>query len=359
MRFTFVGDIALGDHPKAVGFGFRSRYASGIPESFAGRLRPPGRAPDLFFGNLEFALGLREGERDFRALECRGLDDYVSFLAAEGIGALNVATNHTVQHGQEAFDATVKLLRASGIHVVGTPSDFTEQGILRVGDQRVALLGWCDRPRQYHAEPPPFNEFSDDAYARIAEARTRADLVLVSMHWGDEFILVPSAREREVARRMVDAGATFVVGHHPHVMREVEEYAGGLIAYSLGNFVCDMTWDFRTRLSGWLNADVEGRRVTHSEMVPAVIDDDYLPRPLDRRDDRRFESVVRERRSQSERVDTKGDLTLAEWERRRHAARTAVRMLQSWNRYPPGMALELFRKALGRRLTSVLGVKDE
>src|SRR5438128_2162459 len=128
MRLTFVGDIALGDHPKAVGFGFRSRYAGGIQAAY--------------------------------------------------------------------------------------------------------------------------NEFSEAALESIAAARQRADIVIASMHWGDEFILVPSDRERAVARAMIDAGATCVIGHHPHVVREVERYRAGVIAYSLGNFICDMTWDERTRMSG-------------------------------------------------------------------------------------------------------------
>lgn len=351
MRLCFVGDIALGDHPKAVGFGFHSRYASGIPPALVGRLRSPGGPADLHFGNLEFVLGLSADDREFRSRECRGLDGYVTYLVGEGLGALNVATNHTMQHGLAAFDATVRLLRESGIHVVGTAADFTEQGVLRIGDERVALLGWCDRPRQYDPEPPPFNEFSDDAYAKITEARARADVVVVSMHWGDEFILVPSTRERDIARRMVDAGATFVIGHHPHVMREVERYASGLIAYSLGNFVCDMTWDFRTRLTGWLHAEVDRGRITRDALVPAVIDDDYLPRSLDGRDDHQLRAIARERRAQAERVRRTDYVTQAEWERSRHSARTAMRMLRSWGRYPPGMARELFTNALRGRLT--------
>ena len=354
MRLTFVGDIALGDHPKAVGFGFRSRYPRGISDR-AGRLRPPGARPDLFFANLEFVLGFVPGSTKLEELECWGLHEYIPYLASEGIGAVNVATNHASQHGRPAFESTVSFLRSAGIHVVGTPSDFTEQGVRPIGGQRVALLGWSDRPRQYSQDVPPYNEFSEQAYARVAEAKGRADLVIVSMHWGDEFVLVPGDREREIAHRMVEAGADLVIGHHPHVVRELERYRGAVIAYSLGNFVCDMTWDLRTRLSCWLNVEADATGIRSTEVLPAFIADDYFPIPLGDLDRPGLDAIERERREQGARLSRTPYASVAAVERRRHALRTARQMLMNWRRYPKGTATRLFRGALGHRLTALVG----
>lgn len=351
MRFSFVGDIALGDHPKAVGFGFRSRYKDGIIDR-GGRLRPPGAAPDLFFANLEFPLGFKSGSARLEELECWGHLDYVDYLASEGVNAVNVATNHAAQHGPLAFDSTVQRLRAAGIHVVGTPADFTDQGVLILGGRRVALLGWSDRPRQHSPLSPPYNEFSEDAYATVAAAKTRADLVIVSMHWGDEFVLVPGEREREIGRRMVDAGASLVIGHHPHVVRELEQYGGATIAYSLGNFVCDMTWDERTRLSCWLSVEVDSAGRLASALLPARIADDYFPELLRNADLPTWEAIEREREQQRDRLRGLPYAQLAAVERRRHAFRTARQMLVNWNRYPKGTATQLFSAALGNRVSS-------
>jgi poly-gamma-glutamate synthesis protein (capsule biosynthesis protein) len=351
MRFAFVGDVALGDHPKTVGFGFRSRYPNGIPGELAVRVRPPGPRPDFLFGNLEFALGLGAGASNLAQLQCRGLDEYVGFLTGAGISALNVATNHSTQAGVAAWEATVRLLRASGIHVVGTPADFTEQGVVRVGDQRVALLGWSDRPRQYANDVPPYNEFSDAAYHEIEKARKRADIVIASMHWGDEFILVPGERERTIARAMVDAGATFVIGHHPHVIREVERHDNGVIAYSLGNFICDMTWDARTRFTGWLTSEIEDRHVVSSEFIPGVIENDYFPRALSGTEaNRRLAWLSKGARTDAARAATAGYARAAEEQRKRHAARTALMMLRNFHRYRSGVAVEAFRGALSHRI---------
>ena len=356
MRFGFVGDIALGDHPKTVGFGFRSMYPAGIPAALAKRVRPPGFEPDLVFGNLEFVLGDGADDTDTARRQCMGGREYARFLADAGITALNVANNHSFQHGTSAFDTTVAILRASGIHVVGTPADFSDASVLHVGGRRVAILGWSDRPRQYAQEVPPYNEFGDDAYARIAEAKRRADVVIASIHWGDEFILVPSDRERTIARALIDAGATFVIGHHPHVVRETEQYGGGVIAYSLGNFIGDMLWDFRTRFTGWLTATVGDDGVAAADFRAGVIDDDYFPRPLpvaawqDLLDE-----VGRASSDDAARVARDGYDLVARGQLRRHARRTGLMMLRNLHRYPNGMAIGMFRNAVGHRLRALAG----
>jgi len=356
MRFTFVGDIALGDHPKAVGFGFRSRYADGIPAERIARMLPPSQGTDFFFGNLEFSLGFSDSEAaTLGTLQCRGLSEYAGFLRAAGVSALNVANNHSTQAGQSVFDTTASLLRRAGIQVVGTPTDFCDGSVLRVADQRIALLGWSDRPRQYSADRPEYNEFSEAAFEQIAAARRRADIVIASLHWGEEFILVPSDRERAIARRMIDAGATCVIGHHPHVVREVERYRHGVIAYSLGNFVCDMIWDERTRFSGWLSVEVAQGRVVDFSFVPAIIEEDYFPRAVaDAVTERRWIRLERSRQADAEQVAKSGYSHAAETQRTRHATRTALMMLRNLHRYNGGIAVAAFQGALTHRLRALL-----
>jgi poly-gamma-glutamate capsule biosynthesis protein CapA/YwtB (metallophosphatase superfamily) len=98
----------------------------------------------------------------------------------------------------------------------------------------------------------------------IARARTlhRADIVIPVMHWGWEYEPRASARQRELARVMIDAGADAVVGGHPHVTQDTEQYRGRPIVYSLGNFVFDGFTDADTT-TGWLlrlEVDRQGAR---------------------------------------------------------------------------------------------------
>ena len=61
--------------------------------------------------------------------------------------------------------------------------------------------------------------------------------MIVVLHWGTQYDEVPSAEQVKAARAFIDAGAGAVIGHHPHILQGVERYKGGLIAYSLGNFL--------------------------------------------------------------------------------------------------------------------------
>jgi len=282
MKLLFVGDIALGDHPKAVGFGFYSKYKDGIPGQMAEQLYPHGIRADLIFGNLEFGLADEEIHgHSIHEVYCRGMKRYVTFLREAGFSVLNMANNHQYQHGKKHFADTIDNLKSGGIRVCGTPDDFSAENILKVAGQSVAFLGWSERPRQDFSETSLYNEFDEEtAYLDIERMSKMVDLLCVSIHWGEEFVGIMNERERTIARNMIDHGSSIVIGHHPHVIREVESYHGGIIAYSLGNFICDMIWNNKTKESGFLCVEIEGDKVLGHSFHPAIIGNDYFPHYL-------------------------------------------------------------------------------
>ena len=114
---------------------------------------------------------------------------------------------------------------------------------------------------------------------------------------GEEFLSIPSPIERKIARAIVDAGASVVVGHHSHVLRDVEIYRGAVIAYSLGNFIGDMIWNPLTRQTGCLVVEAADSRILTNTFFPAIIDCDYFPRYLDTLGSREFMKTNREHRA--------------------------------------------------------------
>jgi poly-gamma-glutamate synthesis protein (capsule biosynthesis protein) len=86
----------------------------------------------------------------------------------------------------------------------------------------------------------------------VREARRQADVVVVSIHWGNEYQHVPTKRQRDIARTLVDAGCDVILGHHPHVLQSAEilESAGrkAFVAYSLGNFISNQDRMYRADL---------------------------------------------------------------------------------------------------------------
>ena len=150
---------------------------------------------------------------------------------------------------------------------------------------RIALLAYNEFfPRSFEADVDrPGIAWSEDEQVRLdiaaARGRHHADLVIPFMHWGWEHELVASARQRQLARLMIDAGADAVVGGHPHVVQDHEEYRGKPIIYSLGNFVFDGFTD-RDNNTGWLlRMELDRRGVKNWRVSVARIDRHGIPRP--------------------------------------------------------------------------------
>ncbi|MDD5569291.1 MAG: CapA family protein, partial [Candidatus Pacebacteria bacterium] len=117
--------------------------------------------------------------------------------------------------------------------------------------------------------------------AAVAEAKKQADIVIVSMHAGTEYIYTPMEEQTSFARAAIDAGADMVIGHHPHVVQQMEKYNGKYIFYSLGNFIFDQMWSLPTRQGIALKIVFTKQGVKNIEIAPVLIDDYCQPHILD------------------------------------------------------------------------------
>jgi len=281
-RFVAVGDVMLGDSAICVGFGFHSRYPRDATPAYAG-IAPLLQRGDVVFGNLECVLARAvSGRSRLTTDQMRGDPEYARSLRSAGFTALGVANNHAMQHGLAAFEETVEHLEAADIACVGlrgkdgwcsAPVIQQTDGALRVG-----LLGYSWRPRQYEFTKPPYAEGDvQSVEADVRRLSKLADVVVVSLHWGEEFLASPSTDEIDAAHRIVDAGATIIVGHHPHVLRPVEHYGRGFICYSLGNSTTDMLWQPQLRSGGIFECELNGASVVAATLSRTRVADSYAP----------------------------------------------------------------------------------
>lgn len=238
----------LGDSATVVGFGLRSCYPGSTLAEVLSALAPRLRSADLAIGNLECPITNQGvGSSRWARNQMRGEVEYAQVLRNAGFSAIGIANNHAVQHGEEGFAATVAALRAAGLLVLGLRGRapwLAEPATVQARDgSSVAVLGYSWRPRQYGSGPPPYAEVDPPGVlGDIGRARASHDSVVVSLHWGEEFVNQPSVDEVAFARAMTEQGADLVLGHHPHVVRPVERFGGSIVAFSLGNAVSDMAW---------------------------------------------------------------------------------------------------------------------
>jgi poly-gamma-glutamate synthesis protein (capsule biosynthesis protein) len=115
----------------------------------------------------------------------------------------------------------------------------------------------------------------------IRSARSQADVVIVEMHWGNEYQAVPSERQKEIGHSLIDAGADIIIGNHPHWIQPIEVYNGKIIVYSHGNFVFDQMWSEKTREGIVTRYTFYNKKSIDVEVIPVKIDDFGQPRVLE------------------------------------------------------------------------------
>lgn len=155
---------------------------------------------------------------------------------------VNLANNHILDYGEEGLTSTIDALEASGIRYFGL-NDHSENdsGIIIAGNKKVAFLSAiCETTSPVFG----FNNVNylspldPDAIIKKAQnARSRADRVVVYIHWGVEESSYPLKRDVLIARKLIDGGVDIVIGSHAHAPQPVERYKDGIIAHNLGNFI--------------------------------------------------------------------------------------------------------------------------
>jgi poly-gamma-glutamate capsule biosynthesis protein CapA/YwtB (metallophosphatase superfamily) len=198
------------------------------------------RAADLTLINLESPL----------IAGCQLTNDGFTFcgdprvttgLQMAGVDIANLPNNHIGNYGVDAIHETEAHLTAAGIAWDGF-GHIVYKTVHRV---RFAFLG--------------FNGVGEDVdlgemKREIRHARTKADVVVVSFHWGREYTAIPltapgiaNQDPRVIAHAAVDDGADLIIGNHPHWVQGIEIYKSKFICYAHGNFVFDQMWSMETR----------------------------------------------------------------------------------------------------------------
>lgn len=204
------------------------------------------------------------------------------------VDAVTLANNHSGDYGREAFADMLGLLERHGIAQTGGGRNLAEAHqplLIERQGLRLALLSYNEfMPRSFEAgHDAPGIAWSEDEQVvediALARTRHRADLVLVFMHWGWENEPTANARQRQLARLIIDAGADAVIGGHPHVTQDVEIHRGKPVIYSVGNFVMKET-DNEAQRQGWvLQLDLDRRGVRSLRTLPVRLDLDGIPSP--------------------------------------------------------------------------------
>lgn len=274
---TFAGDCTLGtlydcysaasSFPGVVGENYSYPFAA-VQEWFG--------SDDFTMVNLEGPL-TSEGTPAQKTYCFRGDPKLAAILPAGSVECVSLANNHSEDFGLIGYENTEKALQSVGVNYAGNGESIlveTERG-LKMGILCVAF--YID-----HGEMTE----------KIVSLKDQgAQVVIVSFHWGNEGYYSHTYDQAQYAYAAIDAGANIIFGHHPHVLQPIEEYNGGIIYYSLGNFAFggnDCPKDFDTALiSQEVIVDVDGSvSLGEHTAVPCSIStvehiNDFQPTPAE------------------------------------------------------------------------------
>jgi formylglycine-generating enzyme len=281
VSLLFVGDIMLDGGPGHHIANGRDPFAA-----CAALLQ----SADLTIGNLECVIG-RAGEQMLKPYAFRAAKNSEQYLA-KYFDAVSLANNHTCDFGRDGLLECLRVLRSNDVGFFGAGEDLASarQGlVLECKGRRILLLGYNGfNAEEYQAGDStpgvaPLVEQMIIEDIRSARQIHQAEIVIPFLHWGGELVPMPAAWQQQLARKLVDAGASAVIGSHPHVTQTQEFYRGAPIVYSLGNFVFDYFPVDPPQWTGWavrLNIHTDGKADLETAVVE--LDPSGLPHPVDK-----------------------------------------------------------------------------
>lgn len=179
---------------------------------------------------------------------------------------VNLGNNHILNFGKDGVAQTKKYLDQNDIAYFGDTSTESHSAerifIYELGEHTIAFVN--------------YNEFVPNGYEHaledLAAVANQADIVIVYTHWGAEYQPRSNQVIQNQAHTFIDNGADLIIGSHPHVKQQVEEYHGKKIYYSLGNFVFDQYFDPETQKGLLVGLEIAPDGTMSFKEIPIVLE---------------------------------------------------------------------------------------
>lgn len=226
---------------------------------------------------LDFLLANQESPP---AGEAFGLSGYPNFsspahiirdLKGVGVDMISLANNHTLDKKEAGLLAAIETMEANDIPYMGAHKSVEDQQTDRIFEVNNIKLGFLNYTYGLNGHRVPegkeylVNIINNRQMEQdIQSLRQKVDVVVVSLHWGEEYALEPNQKQRELAHLLANAGANIIFGHHPHVIQPYEKITTSKgeshVFFSLGNFFSAQQFD-STNIGGIAKLQITKREV--------------------------------------------------------------------------------------------------
>lgn len=240
LRIAFAGDVLLDR-------GVREQIERHSIESILQPIAPVLQGYDAVVANLECPVTKHQTPINKRFV-FRGKPEWLPALHRAGFTHWIMANNHTNDQGRRELTTTANHIAENQMKSIGygpTHEQACRPVVIEKNGIRVAVFASVLVPLEtwmfVPSKPSPCQASAEELAQNIAGYKQQHpnDFVVVVLHWGREYAATPQPQQRQNARRLLNAGATAIVGHHPHVVQTVEIINGQPVFYSIGNFIFD------------------------------------------------------------------------------------------------------------------------
>lgn len=233
---------------------------------------------DIAFFNLECPItSIDKGYPLPKRNSFRANPEFAQGLVWGGFNLASLANNHTIDWGKDGLMETIQNLLSNKIAPLGAASnqvDAFKPVIYNKDGVYIAFFAVLDFLLEattfIENEPYPAYGNVDYLISEIKKYRSIVDNIVVSFHWGQENVNYPHNGQVENARKVIDAGADLVLGHHPHVIQGIDTYKGKLICYSLGSFIFDGITENQNETFAF-KCDFTKNGLKNPRLIPLVI----------------------------------------------------------------------------------------
>jgi poly-gamma-glutamate synthesis protein (capsule biosynthesis protein) len=239
------------------------------------------KSADFTFANLETPVSNR-GVKVGSIYSFRSDPRSINGLTSAGFDLVSIANNHAWDYGRDAFVDTMDHLSNADISYAGGGHSYQEahDGVVQeIQGTKVGFLAYTNLlPKSLSASGnnPGLAIYDEKQMVDdIVRMKTKASVVVVSFHWGEEYHPVHNALQEQIAHTAIDAGADLIIGHHPHVPEDIEQYSGKYIVYSLGNFIFDQNWSAETMKGLAVRVWLKNNTIYRLEQIPINISKEY------------------------------------------------------------------------------------
>ncbi len=261
-KILFVGDVMLGRYVETL----INEKGSDYP--FMG-MGPLANRYDQVIGNFEAPITAEHIQTKPESLNFSIATSSIQTLN-KYFTAFSLANNHTFDNELEGLSFTRSTLATNSIQTFGDPNGVGSTSVTYIyhGEQIIALVG--------------INAVTGlDATSTVhlfSELNSSSDMQIVYVHWGTEYQSTHNEAQEVLAHILIDAGADAIIGHHPHVIQDIDMYKGAPIFYSLGNFVFDQYFDDNVTVGLGVELVLRNTEITYRLIPFTTVDSKSSPR---------------------------------------------------------------------------------